>query len=152
MKHLLLLALLLSGLAAKGRAADTRTQNVILITTDGLRWQEVFQGAEEILLSKQWGSISDTNAARALGLEKEIGSLEAGKKADVLIIRPNQPSPLLPQLFYDTLLNDVDGADVETVLVDGKVVVRDHKLVNVDEEESRRAAATTPPPSQRTPF
>jgi hypothetical protein len=38
-------------------------------------------------------------------------------------------------LFYDTLINDVDGADVETVLVDGKVVVEDRQLVNVDEEE-----------------
>ncbi|MEN9676756.1 MAG: hypothetical protein RIS76_2652 [Verrucomicrobiota bacterium] len=65
-KHLLLLVVVLSGFAATGRAADAKTQNVILITTDGLRWQEVFQGAEEILLSKQWGSISDTNAARAL--------------------------------------------------------------------------------------
>jgi cytosine/adenosine deaminase-related metal-dependent hydrolase len=82
--------------------------------------------------------LATTNAAKALQMEKEIGSLEVGKKADVIIIKPNQPSPLLPQLFYDTLLNDVDGADVETVLVDGQVVVREHKLVNVDEEEVQR--------------
>lgn len=79
--------------------------------------------------------LATINAAKALQMEREIGSLEVGKKADVIIIRPNQPSPLLPQLFYDTLINDVDGADVETVLVDGKVVVEDHKLVNVDEKE-----------------
>lgn len=46
--------------------AELKTRNVILISTDGLRWQEVFQGAEEILLSKEWGGISDTNAARTL--------------------------------------------------------------------------------------
>ena len=68
-------------------------------------------------------------------IQREIGSLEVGKKADVVIVRPHQPSPLLPQLFYDTLINDVDGADVETVLVDGKVVVADHQLVNVNEAE-----------------
>jgi 5-methylthioadenosine/S-adenosylhomocysteine deaminase len=61
-----------------------------------------------------------------------------GKKADVLVIKPNQPSPLLPQLFYDTLINDVNGSDVETVLVDGKVVVKDGALLNVDEEEIQR--------------
>lgn len=79
-----------------------------------------------------------TSAARALGMEDEIGSLEVGKRADVLIIRPNQPSPLVLQVFYDTLVNDVKGADVETVLVDGRMVVDDHQLVNADEEELHR--------------
>jgi len=82
--------------------------------------------------------MATTSAAKALQLDHEIGSLEAGKKADVLIIDPQQPSPLLPPLFYDTLINDVDGAQVETVLVDGKVVVQDHKLVDLDEEEIQR--------------
>jgi cytosine/adenosine deaminase-related metal-dependent hydrolase len=76
-----------------------------------------------------------TGAAKALQMEDQIGSLEVGKKADLLIIKPNQPSPLLPQLFYDTLINDVSGSDVETVLVDGKVVVEDGNLVNIDEDE-----------------
>ena len=79
-----------------------------------------------------------TSAASALQMEKEIGSIEVGKKADILIIRPDQPSPLLPQLFYDTLVSDVDGANVDTVLVDGRVVVEDHKLIHVDEEEVHR--------------
>jgi cytosine/adenosine deaminase-related metal-dependent hydrolase len=82
--------------------------------------------------------LATTNGAKALQMEQEIGSLEVGKKADVIIIKPNQPSPLLPQLFYDTLINDVDGAAVETVLVDGVVVVEDHQLVNVDEDEVQR--------------
>ena len=61
--------------------------------------------------------LATTNAAKSLQMEQEIGSLEVGKKADVIIINPSQPSPLLPQLFYDTLINDVDGGDVEMVLV-----------------------------------
>lgn len=51
--------------AAASTTAATRTQNVFLLTTDGLRWEEVFQGADETLLSKEWGSVGDTNAARA---------------------------------------------------------------------------------------
>lgn len=48
-------------------AADAarQTRQVFLITTDGLRWEEVFQGAEEQLISREWGGISDTNAIRA---------------------------------------------------------------------------------------
>ena len=91
-----------------------------------------------VIPSFQAIDFATTGAARALGKEREIGSLEAGKKADVVIVRPQVPSPLLPQLFYDTLINDVDGADVDTVLVDGKVVVADRKLVNIDEAEVQR--------------
>jgi cytosine/adenosine deaminase-related metal-dependent hydrolase len=91
-----------------------------------------------VIPSFQAIDFATTNAAKAIQKENEIGSLEVGKKAEVLIIKPEQPSPLLPQVFYDTLINDVDGANVETVLVDGRVVVDHHKLVNVDEEEIQR--------------
>lgn len=40
-------------------AADLKTQNIVLITTDGLRWQEVFTGAEQALINKQHGGVAD---------------------------------------------------------------------------------------------
>ncbi len=46
-------------------AAQRATRNVFLITTDGLRWEEVFRGAEEALISKEFGNVGDTNALRA---------------------------------------------------------------------------------------
>lgn len=45
-------------------AADLKTRNVFLLTTDGLRWEEVFQGADEPMLSKEFGNVGDTNALR----------------------------------------------------------------------------------------
>jgi hypothetical protein len=45
-------------------AAELKTKNVIFITLDGLRWQEVFTGAEELLLNKENGGVKDTNAVR----------------------------------------------------------------------------------------
>ena len=56
---------LASGLAAAAAvttllaAPGGRTENVVLITTDGLRWQEVFGGAEESLMTKEAGGVSD---------------------------------------------------------------------------------------------
>lgn len=47
-------------------AAERRTENVFLITTDGLRWEEVFAGAEEALISKEHGNVGNTNALRSL--------------------------------------------------------------------------------------
>jgi hypothetical protein len=55
------LALLLVA-ATTVRAADLKTENVVLITTDGLRWQEVFSGAEKALINKQHGSVADPKA------------------------------------------------------------------------------------------
>jgi hypothetical protein len=45
-------------------AAEPRTRNIVLITTDGMRWQEVFRGAEESLLNKENGGVRDTNTVR----------------------------------------------------------------------------------------
>ena len=45
-------------------AAEPKSENVILVTTDGLRWEEVFQGAEEALISREFGNVGDTNALR----------------------------------------------------------------------------------------
>ena len=61
-RRLLLPCLLLAGLSS--RAAGRMTENVILVTTDGLRWEEVFRGAEESLISRDYGNVGDTNALR----------------------------------------------------------------------------------------
>jgi len=55
---------LMAGWPSKASAAERRTENVILITTDGLRWEEVFRGAEETLISREFGNVGDTNALR----------------------------------------------------------------------------------------
>jgi hypothetical protein len=57
MSNLLAVALLL--VACTADAADLKTRNVVLITTDGLRWQEVFTGAEKALINKQYGGVGD---------------------------------------------------------------------------------------------
>lgn len=65
--RLLLLTVFLLGMASVntlsvGAADRGRTENVILITTDGLRWEEVFSGADPALLNKEAGGVADTNA------------------------------------------------------------------------------------------
>jgi 5-methylthioadenosine/S-adenosylhomocysteine deaminase len=75
------------------------------------------------------------NGARALGLEKEIGSIEVGKKADIVLIRARVPhlTPLhnIPSL----LVYSANGGDVDTVIVDGKVVMRERKVMTLDEPQ-----------------
>jgi len=79
------------------------------------------------------------NAARAMGWGERIGSLKAGKRADLLILKPDSPSPLTPASVIGWFTMTFRGQDVRTVLVDGRVVVRDGRLATVDEEEVGRA-------------
>ncbi|MEW6522745.1 MAG: amidohydrolase [Bacillota bacterium] len=79
-----------------------------------------------------------TMGARALGMDRDIGSLETGKKADVIIVDPRGPAPLTPQTFMGYAIMDVNGADVQTVVVDGRVVVEGRRVLTVDEGEVLR--------------
>ena len=75
------------------------------------------------------------NGARALGLEHEIGSLEVGKKADLVVIDLNRlhttpsPNPISSLVYAAT------GAEIDTVVVDGRIVVEHGQLLTMDEHE-----------------
>jgi cytosine/adenosine deaminase-related metal-dependent hydrolase len=75
------------------------------------------------------------NGARALGLEHEIGSLEVGKKADLVVIdfhRLHTTPSINP---VSTLVYAATGGEVDIVVVDGQVVVEQGTLLTMDEEE-----------------
>lgn len=75
--------------------------------------------------------------AELYGLEKEIGSLEVGKRADIIIIKPDVlPTPLTPQSVLGHLVNTVNGDDVQTVIVDGEVLMENRKVLTVNEEDA----------------
>ena len=76
------------------------------------------------------------DGARALHMEKEIGSLEPGKKADLILISLNEPNAVPMYDIYAQLAYALKGSDVETVIIAGRVVMRDRKLLTVNEEEA----------------
>ena len=75
------------------------------------------------------------NGAKAIGMEDEIGSLEAGKKADVILVSMKQPEwfPLYSEV--QNLVYSAAGDSVRTVFIDGKIVMEDRVVKTVDEEE-----------------
>jgi cytosine/adenosine deaminase-related metal-dependent hydrolase len=81
--------------------------------------------------------------ARALGRD-DLGSLEVGKKADVVLIR-NEGSPVMFPLLhpYGHVAFQAQRGDVEAVIVDGRVVKRDHRLVGIDLAAARRTVEST---------
>lgn len=85
--------------------------------------------AEEVL------KMATVDGAKVLGLEEDIGTLEVGKKADIIIIDLNKPHLCPVHDLYSTLAYSVNGADVETVIIDGKIVMKDRKIQTLDENE-----------------
>jgi len=78
--------------------------------------------------------------ARALHMEKEIGSLEAGKKADLIVISLDEPNAVPMYDVYAQLAYALKGSDVETVVIGGRVVMRDRKVLTVQEAEAMAKA------------
>ncbi len=70
--------------------------------------------------------------ARALGLEAEIGSVEAGKRADLILVDRDRPHLVPGDDPYSTLAYSARGSDVWATLVDGDLLVRDGQLVRED--------------------
>jgi cytosine/adenosine deaminase-related metal-dependent hydrolase len=84
------------------------------------------------MLTPEALALATTGGARALGLEREIGSIQAGKRAD-LVVLDYRAFGLTPTLDpVQNLVYHAHAKDVETVLVDGRVVVDDRRLVHVD--------------------
>lgn len=79
--------------------------------------------------------LATLHGARALGLEKEIGSIEVGKKADLVLFDTKRPEWRTLFNPVNNLVYNADGRSVHTVIVDGKVVVEGYKVLFVDEWE-----------------
>lgn len=75
------------------------------------------------------------DAARALGLEDEIGSLEVGKKADIILIDMYRPHLYPPNMPLYRVAYFANGNDVQTVIVDGRVLMLDREVKTVDETQ-----------------
>lgn len=86
------------------------------------------------LNSKAVVEMATIDGARALHMEKEIGSLEKGKKADLIVIGLDTPNAVPMYNIYDALAYALKANNVETVIIGGRQVMKDHKLLTVDEE------------------
>jgi len=80
------------------------------------------------------------NGARALGLEKEIGSIERDKRADIILIDLSKPHTRPLGNIENMLVHCSLGSDVETVIIDGKIVMKNRNLLTVNEEKVMKEA------------
>ena len=92
----------------------------------------------EIMGAEKAIEMATINGAKTMGLEKEIGSLEVGKKADIAIFDTRRPEwrPLHNEV--QNLVYSATGDSVETVLIDGRIVMEKRKVLTINEEEVLR--------------
>jgi 5-methylthioadenosine/S-adenosylhomocysteine deaminase len=96
--------------------------------------QKVSRGADALPAARVL-RMATTDGARALGLEGEIGSIEAGKLADVTVLELRQLHTTPRPDVVSTVVYAAEARDVRDVLIDGRVVLRDGRLQTLDERE-----------------
>ena len=81
--------------------------------------------------------LATMGGAKVMGKEKEIGSIEEGKKADIILLDLNKVhnAPLCHADVESTIVYSAKSEDVSTVIVDGKILMEDRKLITLDETE-----------------
>jgi 5-methylthioadenosine/S-adenosylhomocysteine deaminase len=87
--------------------------------------------------------MATVNGAKALRLEKTIGSLEVGKKADVILVDLSKPHLKPLHNIYASIVYSVHGSDVDTVIVDGKIVMENRQVKTLDEQAVMERAEKT---------
>ena len=73
--------------------------------------------------------------AQIIGLGKKKGSIEAGKKADLVILNTNTPSLMPNNNLIAGIAYSANGSEVETVIIDGKITMENRQVLTMDEEK-----------------
>ncbi len=118
-------------LGADGAACNNRLDMFTEMRTAALL-QKLAHGPE-VLSAAQVLRMATIDGARALGLDNEIGSLEVGKRADVIVVDLNQLHSSPKQDVISSLVYSAQPSDVRVTIIDGRVVMRDGGLMTMDE-------------------
>ena len=90
-----------------------------------------------LLPDKQMFEMATINGAKSLHLENEIGTLEVGKKADIVLLKNDSPVPVFENNIMNFVVTVADSAHVDTVFIDGDKVVERGEYLLMDEDEVR---------------
>jgi 5-methylthioadenosine/S-adenosylhomocysteine deaminase len=101
---------------------------------------KVFSGDPKIISAEEAFELATIRGAQALHLEKEIGSIEEGKRADLVIVECDSLNQIPLYNVYSDLVYATKANDVETVIINGKIVMRDRRLLTLDEAAIKRSA------------
>jgi 5-methylthioadenosine/S-adenosylhomocysteine deaminase len=124
-------------LACDGPASNNNS-NMIHTLKFGALIHKGYHRDPTIITAEKVLEMATIDGARAVGLEHEIGSIEPGKKADLVILKLDNVFVTPVHAPVSSLVYSALGNEPETVLVDGQIVMKNRQMVTVSEEEVMR--------------
>jgi 5-methylthioadenosine/S-adenosylhomocysteine deaminase len=129
------------GLGTDG-AASNNDLNMWEEMDTAAKLHKVFSGDPKVISAQEAFELATIRGAQALHLDREIGSIEVGKRADLVLLEGDDLNQIPSYNVYSDLVYATKAWDVLTVIINGRLVMRDRKLLTLDEpaiKESARA-------------
>ncbi len=127
------------GLGTDG-AASNNDLNMWEEMDTAAKLHKVFSGDPKVMSAKEAFELATIRGAQALHLENEIGSIETGKRADLVILERDSLNQIPLYNVYSDLVYATKANDVETVIINGRIVMRDRRLLTLNEVEIKVSA------------
>ena len=127
------------GLGTDG-AASNNDLNMWEEMDTAAKLHKAISGDPRVLPAREVLEMATIRGARALHLERDIGSLEPGKRADLIIVDTDALHQTPMYNVYSQLVYATKATDVQTVVIEGRIVMRDRRLLTLDEEAVKRDA------------
>ena len=121
------------GLGTDG-AASNNDLNLWEEMDTAAKLHKVISKDPKVISAEEAFEMATIRGARALHLEHEIGSIEKGKRADLVVVDLDDLNQTPYYNIYSDLVYATKAADVRTVIIEGRVVLRDHRLLTLNEE------------------
>ncbi|MFN2516640.1 MAG: amidohydrolase family protein [Pyrinomonadaceae bacterium] len=102
---------------------------------------KVFSGDPKVISAKEAFELATIRGAHALHLENEIGSIEKGKRADLVLVQRDSLNQIPLYNIYSDLVYATKANDVQTVIINGRIVMRDRRLLTLDEAAIKKSAS-----------
>lgn len=129
------------GLGTDGVAGSNNDHDIMEEMDLAAKLQKVSTGDPEALPAEQAFAMATILGARALRLERLIGSLEKNKRADMIVVSLAEPHAVPIYNVYSQLVYALKGSDVTDVMVNGRTIVRDRKMLTIDTKMAMAKAA-----------
>jgi 5-methylthioadenosine/S-adenosylhomocysteine deaminase len=123
------------GLGTDGPSGSNNDLNLMEEIDLAAKLQKITKMDPRALGAKAAVEMATIEGARAVHLDKEIGSLEVGKKADLILLNLDVPNAVPMYDVYSQVAYALKASDVESVVIGGRTVMRDHRLLTINEPE-----------------